>query len=284
MKYKLVVLDLDNTLVAKPFVISKINQLAIKSLLDNQIYVLIATGRSVENIIPIAEQLNLSEQKPFAPIVGFNGSCIYDLKTKKMLHRVVIDQTDVVQLIRWSEQFELQFFAYSADDDTKAYVTKRKGAITWWMKRHTPQREHLVLDDLNPLSFNAWKVSVAGPTAQVNLFLEQVHQAKLKLNCFDFSVGFLRWTNQRFLDITHQDADKLTGIKKVADLLKIPQNMVLAMGDGQNDVAMVKWAAVGVAMKNSHPDLIKVADYVTLPCKKSGVGFFINKIMQEQIH
>ena len=37
-------------------------------------------------------------------------------------------------------------------------------------------------------------------------------------------------------------------------------------------------------MKNSHPDLIKVADYVTLPCKQSGVGFILHKIMHEQIH
>ena len=284
MKYRLVVIDLDNTLVAKPFVISKINQAAIQNLLENNVYVLIATGRSMENILPITDQLHLAKQKPYAPVVGFNGSCIYDLKTAKMLHKVVIEQKDVAQIIRWSEELHLQFFAYSADDDKKAYITKQKGAITWWMKRHTPQREHIILAENEPCTFNAWKVSVAGDQAQVALFLKRVQEAHMKLNCFDFHVGFLRWTKQRYLDITHQEADKLTGIKKVAQLLNIKQSEVIAIGDGQNDVAMVKWAATGVAMKNSHPDLIKVADYVTLPCKQSGVGFILHKIMHEQIH
>jgi hydroxymethylpyrimidine pyrophosphatase-like HAD family hydrolase len=71
------------------------------------------------------------------------------------------------------------------------------------------------------------------------------------------------------------NTSKANAIQKVCDYYNIPQDKVIAIGDGHNDIEMIEYAKYGVAMENSHPDLLKVAKYKTKSVKEHGVYYFL---------
>jgi len=80
-----------------------------------------------------------------------------------------------------------------------------------------------------------------------------------------------------YLEILHKQADKGAGLKKLADKLGIKAENVMAIGDQGNDMAMVAYAGVGVAMGNAIPELKAIAQYVTSTNEEDGVAQAIEK-------
>ena len=80
-----------------------------------------------------------------------------------------------------------------------------------------------------------------------------------------------RW-HPEFTDILHNGANKGTGLRNMAAHFGIPVEQTLAMGDGGNDVPMLKAAGIGVAMGNAKPDVQARADYVTADCDNDGLS------------
>lgn len=73
------------------------------------------------------------------------------------------------------------------------------------------------------------------------------------------------------VDIVSKETSKATAIAKFIKILNIDQKETMAIGDGHNDIQMIKYCNIGVAVGNSHPDLLKVADYVCPPIEKDGL-------------
>lgn len=80
-----------------------------------------------------------------------------------------------------------------------------------------------------------------------------------------------------YLEILSKRADKGTGVKMLAEHLGIAQKNVMALGDQGNDIAMVNYAGVGVAMGNAIPELKEIAQYVTGTNCEDGVATAIEK-------
>lgn len=88
---------------------------------------------------------------------------------------------------------------------------------------------------------------------------------------------FVVKTGAEYLEIFPNGVNKGTAVQRLAKHLKIKMNQVMAMGDMDNDIPMIKLAGMGVAMKNAEPEVIAVSDYVTDDCNNSGVGKAIEK-------
>ena len=70
-------------------------------------------------------------------------------------------------------------------------------------------------------------------------------------------------------------------MEKLGELYGIKREEMIAVGDGLNDLSMIEYAGLGVAMANSHPDVLKAADFVTLSNDENGVGYVIDRLLSD---
>ena len=82
-----------------------------------------------------------------------------------------------------------------------------------------------------------------------------------------------------FLEILDKRVNKGTGVKSLADALGIKPDEIMALGDQENDIAMIEFAGMGVAMDNAIPSVKEVANFVTKSNLEDGVAYAIEKFV-----
>ena len=88
-------------------------------------------------------------------------------------------------------------------------------------------------------------------------------------------------TEPYLVQLVHTTVDKVSALKLVAKELRVDRNEVLAIGDNLNDIEMLKWAGIGVAMANGAPEAIEAADFVTDHHDADGAATAIRKLVVE---
>ena len=82
-----------------------------------------------------------------------------------------------------------------------------------------------------------------------------------------------------YLEFLHKSVNKGAGVAALAEKLNIKQEEVICVGDAGNDIHMIKYAGLGVAMGNAFPEVKRVADFITKTNDQDGVAFIINKFI-----
>lgn len=86
-----------------------------------------------------------------------------------------------------------------------------------------------------------------------------------------------------FLEVTKLGIDKGTAIKKLADLLNIKKEEIIAAGDSFNDISMLKTAGTSVAVANAQPEIKEITDYIVSSNDEGGIAELINKFIFTKI-
>lgn len=267
---KLVALDLDGTLFDNSSRISKRNLTAIRSITDKGIHVVISTGRPFEGI-------------PFDQIKGTginyaitaNGSGIYEISTGKCLYENAMDEELVTPILN---------FLLTRDIHMDAFIGG---------KGYTPIQCVETAQKLTvPSSIKNYIITTR---TRLDNILQFIHENQLKvqkmtLNFYPAADGTLidRETVRKFLvsnpsittvcggynnlEFTRADANKGVGLRKLAEILGVNPNATMAIGDTENDLAIIEAAGIGVAMGNATDAVKARADYVTTTNTKDGVA------------
>ena len=267
---KLVALDLDGTLFDNSSRISERNLTAIRSITDKGIHVVISTGRPFEGI-------------PFDQIKGTginyaitaNGSGIYEISTGKCLYENAMDEELVTPILN---------FLLTRDIHMDAFIG-RKG--------YTPVQCVETAQKLTvPSSIKNYIITTR---TRLDNILQFIHENQLKvqkmtLNFYPAADGTLidRETVRKFLvsnpsittvcggynnlEFTRADANKGVGLRKLAEILGVNPDATMAIGDTENDLAIIEAAGIGVAMGNATDAVKARADYVTTTNTKDGVA------------
>lgn len=267
---KLVALDLDGTLFDNSSRISKRNLTAIRSITDKGIHVVISTGRPFEGI-------------PFDQIKGTginyaitaNGSGIYEISTGKCLYENAMDEELVTPILN---------FLLTRDIHMDAFIGG---------KGYTPVQCVETAQKLTvPSSIKNYIITTR---TRLDNILQFIHENQLKvqkmtLNFYPAADGTLidRETVRKFLvsnpsittvcggynnlEFTHADANKGVGLRKLAEILGVNPDATMAIGDTENDLAIIEAAGIGVAMGNATDAVKARADYVTTTNTKDGVA------------
>jgi len=85
-----------------------------------------------------------------------------------------------------------------------------------------------------------------------------------------------------FLDATALNVTKASGLATAAKHYGIDQHDVVAFGDNLNDIPMLNWAGTAVAMGNAHPEVLSVADAMTVSNRRDGVAVYIDKLLRSE--
>lgn len=267
---KLVALDLDGTLFDNSSRISKRNLTAIRSITDKGIHVVISTGRPFEEI-------------PFDQIKGTginyaitaNGSGIYEISTGKCLYENAMDEELVTPILN---------FLLTRDIHMDAFIGG---------KGYTPIQCVETAQKLTvPSSIKNYIITTR---TRLDNILQFIHENQLKvqkmtLNFYPAADGTLidRETVRKFLvsnpsittvcggynnlEFTRADANKGVGLRKLAEILGVNPDATMAIGDTENDLAIIEAAGIGVAMGNATDAVKARADYVTTTNTKDGVA------------
>lgn len=241
----LVALDLDGTVVHRGEIIDEEVGDAIRAVYDAGHEVVIATGRSVETTLSIAEQLRIRPEW----IVCCNGAVTLkrDPLADHGYRREYVEAFDATEVLSRIHSFLITEFYALETDESELFSTQE-------MPFHTlPSRRHVVpFEDM--LNRQAIRLLVKSPDHAVMNFLSIVDQ--LGLTRTTYGVGETVW-----LDIAPAGVTKESALESVRGRMGIDRSRVFAIGDGDNDIEMLKWAdRHGDAVAMGHaPDHVKAA-------------------------
>lgn len=251
----LVALDIDGTLVTYDDVLTDAVRDAVGRVREAGHHVVLASGRSLIAMLPLAAELGLTE----GPLVASNGAVTVRLDPGEpggyALHEVVtFNPEPVLRLLR--------------EHVPRARFAVEDVGIGFRLDQLFPDGElhgeHQVVEFEELWAREVTRVVVRSPEETSDDF----HRLAGELGFEDvtYAVGWSAW-----MDIAPQGVSKASGLEKVRAGLGVPPERTIAVGDGRNDLDMLRWAARGVAMGHADEVVRGTADEVTGTVDEGGV-------------
>ncbi|TDT51306.1 Cof-type HAD-IIB family hydrolase [Fonticella tunisiensis] len=228
---KLIALDLDGTLLDDDLKISKRTIDCIKSLVHRGINIALVTGRTLGSAYLVRDILGVE-----VPIVAYNGGRIV-VPPKGEIYTAKIPLTEAIKIIKYAENKELYVKAYI---DDLMYVEKDEEA-----SRIFCQKRGIEYKVVGKLSENL--------TEDVNMIIiyyKDPIYGKIDDELKNINVNITASATIA-LDFVPKEVSKSNGLKLVANYLNIRREEILAIGNSQNDIDMLSFAGIGIAMKNA---------------------------------
>ena len=266
MKYTFAAFDLDGTLLNSKKEISLRTKKALFSLQKLGVNIILASGRHPSGIIPIAEELELSKQNGY--ILAFNGGKIIKCATGQTLYSKPLEREVAKKIICAAKALNLCALTYTdcellTETPEDHYVKVEAKLSLLPIKAVLDLGENLpsVVDKLL-LVATPQLVSKALP----------ILKEKFRLTCS------ICCSTPYFIEVTALGVDKAVALDALLDKNEADKTQLVCFGDGQNDISMLQFAELGVAMENAPLEVQAAADIVTKSCDCDGVAIAIEEI------
>lgn len=272
MDIRLIALDLDGTLLTTDKTLTKHTERVLSRAAKKGVYIVPATGRSLTGISPKIREL------PFVRYaITVNGAAVWDMGRQEPIVRQAFSPERAVEL--WGFIAKYRTMRDACIDGVARMEPEYYNKAEIFMPDE-PGRM-LIRSTRKPTERLGELVADRNVTVEkFNLFFreeaeEERQQARRDLAQFEgLSVTSSLGNN---LEINHVDATKGRGLLSLAAHLGLEMGQVMAFGDGENDVSMLRAAGVGVAMENAPKEVKAAADLVTLSNDEEGVAYCIEK-------
>lgn len=276
MDLKAIVLDLDGTLLNSEKVVSPGTKKKLIEAQEKGITVILASGRPTPAMMGIAEELELDKYEGY--VVSYNGSSVYDTKTKETVFQQLLSEELSKDILNHLGQYDVVPMVVIED---RIYVTDAFFDIDYplptgiktvveYESRMAPFKVTEV-DDFNevvdrPLN----KILLAGRPDYLAENWEAISAPYDGQATSSFSTPF-------YFEFTDVGVDKARALNEFLPTLGIEAENVIAFGDGQNDRSIIEFAGVGVAMANAVPEILELADEVTKSNDEDGIVEMLNR-------
>ncbi len=264
---RLVAVDIDDTLMDSRRSIPQANLDAIGRIRRLGVEVVLVTGRMYCRALPYARMLELA---PEQIMISYNGALLKRINGEEISH-TPLEPGIALELVRYLQTRGLTIQAYH---DDQLFVEKIDANVEYYM-RMSGAEAHPVGDLYRFVadSNRAWtKMLAVGAEDQVAV------EIGLAQNRFGAAAQITQ-SKKRYIEITHPDATKGKALAYLAARLGYSRDEVLAIGDGGNDLEMIQWAGIGVAMGNASAAVQAVADFVTKTHDQAGVAYVLDRFI-----
>jgi Cof subfamily protein (haloacid dehalogenase superfamily) len=269
---KLIVSDLDGTLLSPDGSISKRNLETILELRNKGILFSIASGRTDLMFREYARQLNLE-----VPVIACSGAVIRDLTTNEVIYKEIINADDAVRLMNFFEENKMDYMAYTED---KVFFTSYSRRIAKFHRyNEIALKGGMEAMELDFYKDNHEEIAKAGI---VKILLCETGSDDIKkTEVFADTIDGIEIVCSEInaLDILPKDTSKGKALRKLAEKLNVNLNEVCVLGDYINDISMMEQAGFSVAMGNAHELVKQVATVVTDTNSNDGIAKAIEKYM-----
>lgn len=265
--YKLIALDMDGTLLTSEKKIDESTKIALEKAEEKGVKVVLASGRPIDGITRYLEELNLLKKDDY--VLSYNGGIVQNTHTKEIVSKAVLKGSDLKLLYDISKKLNVNIHAFSATE----------GLITPKISKYTQYEAdmngiEITIKDFNEIDDNEEiiKVMMIDPAEILDPAIEKLPKDLYEKYSVFKSAEF-------FLEFTNKEVDKGLGLKKLGEYLGIAKDEMIACGDAGNDLSMVKYAGMGVAMGNATNDVKEIANYITLSNDEDGIAKVIEKFI-----
>lgn len=270
MAYRMIVLDLDGTLTNSKKQITKRTKEALFEAQKQGIKVVLASGRPTYGIVPLSEELELDKYGSY--ILSFNGAQIRNEKTKEILFSQTLPMEMVDQLIDLAKEHQVDFLTYEneniiTNNSNNEYVTIEANTNKMPVVKIQNMRKHL--------TFPIPKMLMVGHgeyMAIVEQKIQEVMQGRLSIYR----------SEPFFLEVMAKGIDKAASLERLLQHTGIKREEMIACGDGFNDLSMIKFAGLGVAMQNAQEVVKQQADYITDSNDEDGVAKVVETFLLKE--
>lgn len=264
LPYRLAAIDLDETLLGPDHRMSARNARAVRALAERGVVCVIASGRMHEATLRFSEELGLD-----APIISYNGAMVRQPTTGEVWHHVRVPAEPAAEVIRFCAERGHHLNYYLNDH---LYVAARGPWAELYLRQTGSPME--TVGDLRPYCGTE-------PTKMILIDAEETTDRLLER--FRAHLGdalYITKTNPQYLEFMNPTASKGAALALVAERLGISREETIAFGDGNNDLPMIRWAGMGVAMGTAKPHVRAAADYLAPPYDEDGLGAAIEAIFR----
>ena len=272
MKYKLLVLDVDGTLLNDEREISKRTLAALLKVQQMGVRIVLASGRPTYGLMPLAKTLELGNYGGF--VLSYNGCQIIKAQNGEILFERRINPEMLPYLEKKARKNGFAIFTYH--DDT---------LIT-----DSPDNEYIkneaLLNNLKiiredefstAIDFAPCKCMLVSDKEKALIGLEQHWEKRLAGTLDAFR------SEPYFLEVVPCGVNKANTLGALLEHLGVTREEVIAVGDGVCDVTMLQLAGMGVAMGHSQDSVKVCADYVTASNKEDGVALAVEKLILAEV-
>lgn len=270
---KLVVCDLDGTLLNAPGPVSLVVRQAMQNAVEAGHRITVCTGRGYQLLKPFLDQVVVN-----APLICCNGALILEWPSLRVIFAAPTP-VDVAQdairlaatrgwraLAYFADMRTLLYFGYSPFDPPHTtrlgYQLVRDGAVTAEGS-----------DPLETITEPLQKLMVLAPRSGATPEFVSVIQREVGAR------ARVVLSSPRAAELLMPGVSKAEGLKRVARRLRVLRRDTIAIGDADNDVDMLLWAGVGIAMGNAMPSVRAAAGWVAPPVEQDGVAVALRRFL-----
>jgi Cof subfamily protein (haloacid dehalogenase superfamily) len=266
----LIASDVDGTLLDDDETITPRTRSAILAAVDAGTRFVLATGRPPRWVEPVVDALG------FAPMaVCANGAVLYDPSTDRVLSARTLSADELAELAEIATRvipgagLAVERVGASAHDAATPQFVSSPGYEHAWLN---PDNTEVSVEDL--LAAPAIKLLIRKAGARSSEMAAELSKHVGLQGDITYS------TNNGLIEIVPLGISKATGVEEVARPFGITAEGVVAFGDMPNDIPMLRWAGLGVAMGNAHPEAVEAADEVTARNSEDGLARVLERWWQ----
>lgn len=257
--YKLLALDMDGTILTSSHQLTERVRLALSQVANLGIPVILVSARSPSSMLRYAGQIGLREM-----MVALNGVLVVG-QEREILHFTTLPSDDVQTILSLCERYD--------------YTPNLFIGFDWYTERMNAKIERQIsVVGFTPILGNfsngtirdVQKILVMGEAATAPAFF-----ADLERECGQIQASF---SGPTYIEIAPAGISKASGLSYVCHRLNIPPAAVVAVGDNFNDIEMIQFAGLGVAMGNAPDEVKAIADLVIGSHDKDGVADFVERV------
>ena len=267
---KLIAIDMDGTLLNSKKELLEETKQYFKNFhnKNTETLLVICTGRPESGIRPYLKDLGYLEENHY--IISQNGANIYESQTGKRVMDAFVDSAAIQKWIELGKKHGISVmgagvdYYYSFDEDPTEWMEFDVKLVSGKLKR-IPTKESLNTD--------FYKILLMGDEEQLNEFETFIPQ--------EWRDEFYVVRSQKYLvEVLTKGVNKAFGLEKLAQKLNIEPSEIAAIGDAANDIEMLEYAGLAIAMGNASEEVKAISDIVTDTNENNGVIKAIDQLIQ----
>ena len=266
MLFKLISLDIDGTLTNSRKRISPKTRDKLIRFQKNGGIVVLASGRPAEGILPHADTLHLREFGGY--ILAYNGGCAIDCASGDILFQSTMPCAYIPEICEAIRGRNVGINTYEGEHLIVGNCINRYTEIE---SRINNMPIHFVEDFAGYVRYDVNKCLLQGEPEEI-AELEKLLSAQ-----FDGRLGVFK-SEPYFLELVPLGIDKAQSIDRLLSMIGIATEECIACGDGYNDISMLRYAGLGVAMANASDTVKRASDYITLSNDEDGIEYLLREL------
>ena len=270
--YRMVVTDLDGTLLNNKKQVSEANAKAIQNLKDQNITFVMATGRSDVMTRAYTKQL-----KNIDIVIGCDGAVIRNIRTGEILYENHLRSETCHTTFEICKKYGLQYYVFAKDELVSDDPQNERFLIHQKFNQTVEEDEEIpmqIVDDLNEYVENF----------DPNKFLISAPADYLKTQFEDFRLPFgdmltICTSAPFYIEVVDNGIDKGSALRDLSEQMHVSKDEIIAFGDEMNDLTMLQFAGCGVAMGNAVKPIRLIADKITASNDDDGIAVTLEKYL-----